>query len=200
MFMTDPFLPLQMCPTHKMTTLQFPNPPKHFIKELDIVHVLCANGDSYIFKPDKPESYEREAHIAECEMAVYQRFKHLQGTCIPICYGVGTLHPGGETGLLIQDCGTRTFEYPPQDENSKFILYMRAVFIMSKCLDAGFVHEDMEFRNIVYDPQTLQVRMVDVEPVRYAKYTAVDMWKFLDLGFIDEFGYDRPTFCISWAF
>lgn len=162
--------------------------------------MLLENGDNYIFKPDKPEDDEREGHCAQREIEVYhQRFRHLQGNCIPICYGVITLR--GEIGLLLQDCGRRTFEYPPQDENSKFILYMRATCVTSRCLAAGLVHPDMEFRNIqvVYNPETLQARFIDIEPVRYAAYTSEDMWIFVDGGFFCEFGYGKATISFYWG-
>lgn len=57
------------------------------------------------------------------ELAVYEKFKYLQGKYIPICYGLVTLH--GQVGLLIKDCGSKTFENPPQDDgNAKFILFV----------------------------------------------------------------------------
>lgn len=181
-----------------ISSVKFPSPPKRLIRERDIVHVLLECGDNYIFKPDKPEDDEREGHCAQREMEVYDRFRHLQGKCIPICYGIASLD--GEVGLLLQDCGRRTFEYPPSDKNSKFILYMRATCVMSQCLRAGLVHPDMEFRNIVYNLKTLQVRFIDIEPVRYAEYTPEDMWKFLDGGFFREFGYGKTTVSFYWGF
>lgn len=55
----------------------------------------------------------------------------------------------GEVGLLLEDCGRRTLEYPPQDDDdAKFILYMRAMCAMERCLAAGLVHQDADFRNL----------------------------------------------------
>ncbi|EEP76441.1 predicted protein [Uncinocarpus reesii 1704] len=41
---------------------------------------------------------------------------------------------------------------------------MRATCVMETCIAAGLVHRDFEFRNIVYDPVTLEVRLIDIEP------------------------------------
>lgn len=76
---------------------------------------------------------------------------------------------------------------------------MRAKCVVQKCLESGFIHPDMEFQNIVYDPDTLQVRLIDIEPVRYANYTPQDIWKFMSAGFAESFGYGRESTKLSWG-
>ena len=34
---------------------------------------------------------------------------------------------------------------------------------MERCLAAGFLHEDMEFQNVDFDPETLGARFIDIE-------------------------------------
>lgn len=153
---------------------------------------MLENGPSYVFKPDRPEDEieERGSYSSRDEAAVCQKFKHLQGTCIPICYGGITLRD--QVGLLLHDCSRKPLLFPPKDDEiSKFILYMRAKWVVQTCLESGFIHPDMEFRNIVYDPDTLQVRLIDIEPVRYANYTPQDIWNFMSAGFAESFGMEE---------
>lgn len=76
----------------------------------------------------------------------------------------------------MEDCGSKTFENPSLDENTKFILFLRAMCAMERCLSAGLVHQDAEFRNIVYNPVTLQVRIIDIEIPQYERYKPQDVW------------------------
>lgn len=66
------------------------------------------------------------------------------------------------SGLLLEDCGEKTYEDPPDDEISKFLSTCEQCVPMERCLAAGLVHPDMEFRNVVYNPTTLQMRIIDI--------------------------------------
>lgn len=58
----------------------------------------------------------------------------------------------------------------------------------------------MTFRNIIYDPNTLQVRIIDIEPVRYTdSIQPQDIWRDMDIGFLDFFGYGNPITRFSWG-
>lgn len=153
-----------------------PSIPKKFVAERDVYRVLLENGESFIFKPacDEEPANDRDAYVPQDELAVYNRFKYLQGRYIPICYGIVTLR--GKVDLLMEDCGSKTFENPPLDENTKFILFLRAMCAMERCLSAGLVHQDAEFRNIIYNPVTLQVRIIDIEIYRTMKGTCHRMY------------------------
>lgn len=65
--------------------------------------------------------------------------------------------------MVVEDCGPTTFENPPQDRDAKVILLLRAMSAMERCMAAGLVHQGALFNNIVHDPETLQVRIIDVE-------------------------------------
>ncbi|OJJ80988.1 uncharacterized protein ASPGLDRAFT_50974 [Aspergillus glaucus CBS 516.65] len=45
---------------------------------------------------------------------------------------------------------------------------------MERCLSAGLVHQDAEIRNIIYNPVTLQVRIIDIEIPQYERYKPQD--------------------------
>lgn len=118
------------------------------------------------------------------------------GKYIPTCHGVITLR--GKLGLLMENCGRRTFEYPPQDdENAKFIIFMRAMCAMERCMAAGLVLPDAHFRNIIYDPVTLQVRIIDIEG--YTSGKPQDVWASMDASFSKWFGYDLATSGFWWG-
>lgn len=88
------------------------------------------NGEKYIFKPNRPadEIEERNKYLATSELKIYEEFERLQGRCIPVCHGIRIFQ--NEIGLLLEDCGSKSFEYPPQDENDKFILYMQVTCML----------------------------------------------------------------------
>lgn len=81
---------------------------------------ILLDGKHYFFKPPREENEERNAYSPEDELEVYEKFKKLQGSCIPICYGIITFK--NEEGLLVEDCGPMTLLKQPDDENSKFLL------------------------------------------------------------------------------
>lgn len=92
-------------------------------------------------------------------------------------------------GLLVKDCGKKTLSKPLQDGDGKFILHMRAIWVVERCLAAGLVHQDMAFRNIVYDPTTLDLRVIVIGPVPGAESNSEDVWLNMDGGFYTKFGY-----------
>lgn len=61
----------------------------------------------------------------------------------------------------------KLFSTLPPNENEKFILYLRAMCAMERCLAVGLVYQDVDFRNLVYSPDTLQVRIIDIEPSQH---------------------------------
>lgn len=69
----------------------------------------------------------------------------------------------GQTGLVLEDCGTGTFMRPPDDEVDRFRLFMRAHCVMERCLAAGFVHDDMEFRNVLSQAEVHKGNRAPVE-------------------------------------
>lgn len=176
-----------------------PNIPKQFVAERNAYRILLENGESCIFKParDEEPANDRDAYVPQDELAVYNKFKSLQGRYIPICYGLVTLR--GKVGLLMEDCGSKTFENPPLDENTKFILFLRATCAMERCLAAGLVHQDAGFRNIVYNPVTLQVRTIDIEIPEYERYKPQDEWISMDASFSRFFNYRIKTSGFRWG-
>lgn len=78
------------------------------------------------------------------------------------------------------------FEYPPQeDKNAKSILFLRGMRAMERCMAAGLVHPDSHFRNIIYDPVTLQLTSIDIEGYTSEKPQDISM----DASLSKWFGY-----------
>lgn len=178
----------------------FESKPKQFIAERDVYHILLENGESYIFKPARNENLkeDRTAYVPQVELAIYEKFKQLQGKYIPICYGIAVLH--GQVGLLLEKCGRRTLEYPPQnDENAKFILYMQAIYATERCLAAGLVHQDPDFRNLVYDPDTLRVWIINFDQEKREDEKPEDVWAFMDGDFSEHFDYHYAPSGFRWG-
>lgn len=72
--------------------------------------------------------------------------RRLQGKYTPICYALITMH--GKKELLLEDCGQRTLEYPPHDdEDAKSIPLMWAMCTRERCMAAELVYPDAHFRN-----------------------------------------------------
>lgn len=143
---------------------------KQFIVERDVYYVLFVNGDCYVFKPAQNENpdEDRPAYIPQVELVVYELFRRLQGKHISKCYGTISLR--GKRGLLMENCGQRTFECPSQDdEKAKFIHLIRAMCTTGRCMAAGLVHPDSDFQNITYNSTTLQVRIIDIKEYTYKK-------------------------------
>lgn len=189
---------------NSFSNTQFPrmgSPPKqHQAIHCRTGYLPCPleNGDCYVFKParDEDPDEDRPAYIPQVELVVYELFRRLQGKYIPKCYGIISLR--GKRGLLMENCGWRTSEYPPQDdEKAKFILFMRAMCAMERYMAAGLVHPDPDFRNIIYNPTTLQVRIIDIEGYTYKK--PQDIWAHMDSGFAKWFGYNLATSGFWWG-
>lgn len=157
------------------------------------------NGEKYIFKPERPEDlYEnRDEYLPQPELERYDEFKHLQGKYIPICYGLMKMY--NKVGLVVEDCGPLTFNEPPQDENSKFIIYMRAMWAVERILASGLNHPDLTPRNIVYYPDTLKVRIIDIAPLPYTTRQPPGIWLNFDAELYDEFHYKRDTYNFWWG-
>lgn len=102
-------------------------------------------------------------------------------------------------GLVVEDCGPLTFNEPPQDENSKFILYMRAMWAIERCLASGLNHPDLTPRNIVYYPDTLKVRVIDIAPLQYTTRKPPGIWLNFDAELYYEFNYKEETFNFWWG-
>ncbi|KAK2736579.1 hypothetical protein FQN55_001593 [Onygenales sp. PD_40] len=66
------------------------------------------DGQKYIFKPSQPVDEEPQAYSPPAEAEIVRnKYRHPQGRCIPVCYGVKYLDD--TVGLLLQDY---TFESP----------------------------------------------------------------------------------------
>lgn len=87
-------------------------------------------------------------------------------------------------GLLLQDCGEKTFHAPPQDENSKFFFHMWAICAMDSLLATGFVRPGVDFRNFVYNPVTLDMRIINIGPIPGAALTSKDNWVCFSRGIL----------------
>ncbi|OJJ86837.1 uncharacterized protein ASPGLDRAFT_56383 [Aspergillus glaucus CBS 516.65] len=83
------------------SSYEFASPIKRFDKGTrDIFRVELVNGESYVFKPHRPKDDENDRfeYIPEGELKVYNKFRHLQGKYIPICYGIVEMN--SMSGLL----------------------------------------------------------------------------------------------------
>lgn len=179
---------------------QFPSEIKQFTPgQRNIYHIRLENGSTYIFKPYRPEDEEQDRleYIPEDELEVYDKFPHLQGKYLPICYGLVKMD--GMSGLLLENCGTKTYEDPPENETSKFLLFMRAMCALERVLAAGLLHQDMEFRNMVYDPETLQMRIIDIGPVPGFDETPKELWRFFYADFAWWFKYTKLVTGFWWG-
>ena len=169
--------------THPIkSSYRFPSEIKQFTPgQREIYHIKLENGNTYIFKPYRNEDEEQDLleYIPEDELEVYDNFPHLQGTYLPICYGLVKMD--GMCGLLLEDCGSKTYVDPPEDETSKFLLFMRAMCALERLLAAGILHPDLALRNVVYDPETLRMRIIDIGPVPgspgYDEETPEHLWR-----------------------
>lgn len=70
---------------------------------------------------------------------------------------------------------------------------------MQRCLAPGLVYQDAEFRNVVYNPDTLQVRIIDLELPKYTRYKPEDIWASMDASFDRFFNYKKRTCGFWWA-
>ena len=188
--------------THPVkSSYQFPDEIRLFYRgERNIYHIRLENGSKYIFKPYRPEDKAQDLleYIPEDELLVYDKFSHLQGKYLPICYGLVKMEDK-MSGLLLEDCGSKTYEDPPEDETSKFLLFMRAMCALERLLAAGLLHQDMEFRNMVYDPKTLQMRIIDIGPVPGFDETPKDLWRYFYADFAWEFKYTKLVTGFWWG-
>lgn len=102
--------------THPIkSSYQFPSEIKQFTPgQREIYHIKLENGNTYIFKPYRNEDEEQDLleYIPEDELEVYDRLPHLQGTYLPICYGLVKMD--GMSGLLLEDCGSKTYVDSPR--------------------------------------------------------------------------------------
>lgn len=62
---------------------------------------------------------------------------------------------------------------------------------------AGLVHPDSHFRNIIYDPVTLQVRIIDIEG--FTRKKPQNIWASMDASFSRWFGYNLATSSFWWG-
>lgn len=101
------------------SSYQFPSEIKQFTPgKRNTYHIRVENGDIYIFKTYRPEDEEddRLEYIPEDELEVYNYSPPpLQGTYIPICYGLVKMD--GMSGLLLGNCGSKTYEEFPRKRN-----------------------------------------------------------------------------------
>lgn len=70
---------------------------------------------------------------------------------------------------------------------------------MERCMAAGLVHQDAEFCNTVYNPVTLQVRIIDIELLRYETYKPQDAWVSMDASFSRFFKFKIRTSGLHWG-
>lgn len=104
-----------------------------------------------------------------------------------------------KVGLVVEDCGPLTFNEPPQDQNSKFILYMRAMWAVERILASGLNHPDLEARNIVYYPDTLKIRIIDIAPLPYTTKKPPGVWLGFNADLCYEFDYKKETSSFWWG-
>lgn len=84
---------------------------KTVIKGDQIHRVQLNNGELCVFKPNRTGNDGSDAYVAKTELELYRKFACLQGHSLPVCHGVETMD--GETGLVLEDCGSTTFMNPP---------------------------------------------------------------------------------------
>lgn len=76
---------------------------------------------------------------------------------------------------------------------------MKLTCVLGKCLSAGFAHQDFDFRNVVYDPVTLDVRLIDIEPSGGSGCSPRDLWEFLDGSSQDSFMWQEKDMTFTWG-
>ena len=76
---------------------------------------------------------------------------------------------------------------------------MRAMCALERVLAAGLLHPDMEFRNMVYDPETLQIRIIDIGPVPGFDETPKELWRFFYADFAWWFKYTKLVTGFWWG-
>lgn len=64
---------------------------------------------------------------------------------------------------------------------------------------AGLVHPDMEFRNVVYNPATLQMRIIDIGPTPGPDDKPGEVWRWLHGEFAYFFGYKSAIIGFWWG-
>jgi len=60
---------------------------------------------------------------------------------------------------------------------------------MERRLAAELVHQDADFRNIVSNPATLQVKITDIEISEYGRYKPQDLWISMNASISRFFNY-----------
>lgn len=111
-------------PRSVASSYEFVSQIKRFDKGTrDIFRVELVNGESYVFKPYRPKDDENDRfeYIPEDELKVYNKFRHLQGKYIPICYGIVEMN--SMSGLLLEDCSEKNLWRTPGRRNEQIPLY-----------------------------------------------------------------------------